>query len=184
MFPLALVGKRTLPIILMVALVFLLGACGGGSKTAGPTANMTVKGPGFRFEAPAGWTAASTLRAAEARRDAAGSALVSATDFTLLKPYSPSLFAAAAKELDRVAAKLAAQSHSTLAQTTTVVVDGRRIRAYRLTVHPSSGAAFDERIGFVLRGKREVQLLCRAPVGAGDPDGACGLLYSSFKLVP
>jgi hypothetical protein len=32
----------------------------------------------------------------------------------------------------------------------------------------------------VLQGKREYQLLCRAPAGAGDPDGACALLYASF----
>ena len=58
--------------------------------------------------------------------------------------------------------------------------DGQKVRAYRLTVKPASGTAFDERIGFVLHGKREYQLLCRAPVGAGDPDGACALLYSTF----
>ena len=105
---------------------------------------------------------------------------MSATAFTLLKPYSPKLFALAAKELDKVAANLAAQAHGTLTESATVTVDGRRIRAYRLTVRPTSGKAYDERIGFVLQGKHEYQLLCRAPAGAGDPDGACALLYASF----
>lgn len=114
------------------------------------------------------------------RRDPAGGTLVSATAFTLLKAYSPKLFDRAARELDRVAANLASQAHGTLTESATVTVDGKRIRAYRLRVHPKSGADYDERIGFVLQGKREYQLLCRAPAGSSDPDGACALLYSSF----
>ena len=184
MFPLVVVGKRTLPLILAVVVPFALVACGGGPKQAQTTGNVVVKGAGFRFEAPVGWAAKPTATGSEATRDSAGSAVVSATVLTLLKPYSPKLFARAAKELDQVAAKLAQQSRSKLAESTTVTVAGEQVRAYRLTVHPASGASFDERIGFVLRGKREYQLLCRAPVGAGDPDGACALLYSSFTLAP
>jgi hypothetical protein len=174
------VGKRTLPIILLVVFPILLAACGGASTHAQPAATAVVKGPGFRFDAPAGWTTTSSARAAEAGHDS--STRVSATVFNLLKPYRPALFAAAAQELDRVAAKLAQQSRATLAESKTVTVAGRRIRAYRLTVHPASGAAFDERIGFVLDGKREYQLLCRAPAGSGDPGGGCALLYSTFTL--
>jgi hypothetical protein len=183
-FPLALVGKRTLPITLALVLPLALAACGGGSKHVQPTANVVVKGPGFRFEAPSGWARTTTETAAQARLDASGQTVVSATVFTLLKPYSPKLFAAAAKELDGVAAKLATQSRSTLSERKTVTVDGRLVRAYRLTAHPPSGPPFDERIGFVLVAKREYQLLCRAPVGSGDPGGACALLYASFKTVP
>jgi len=65
-----------------------------------------------------------------------------ATAFTLLKPYSPKLFPKAAKELDRIAAKLAAQSHSKLSESKTITVDGQTVRAYRLTVHPTSGLSF------------------------------------------
>jgi hypothetical protein len=182
-FPLAVVGKRTLP-ILAIVLPCALVACGGGSKQAQPTGNTVVKGVGFRFEAPPGWTTKSTATASEARRDAAGRTVVSARVFTLLKPYTAKLFVRAAKELDQVAAKLAAQSRSELAESKTITVDGERVRAYRLTVHPASGPSFDERIGFVLRGKREYQLLCRAPVGSADPGGACALLYASFTIVP
>jgi hypothetical protein len=183
-FPLAVVGKRTLPLILVIVAPCALAACGGGSKAAQPSGNDVAKGPGFRFEAPAGWTTKTTASAAEAEQGAAGTSAVSATVFTLQKPYSPKLFPAAAKELDRVAAKLAAQSRTTLSERRTVTVDGGQIRAYRLTVHPAAGASFDERIGFVLRGRREYQLLCRAPVGSGDPDGACALLFSTFTTSP
>jgi hypothetical protein len=176
-----MVGKRTLPLIAALVVPFALAACGGSSKQAQPARSAVVKGSGFQFEAPSGWTTKSSGTSTEARRDAAGRTMVSATAFTLLKPYSPKLFASAAKELDRVAAKLAVQSKSTLSESKTVTVDGRKIRAYRLTVRPASGPSFDERIGFVLLGKREYQLLCRAPVGSGDPNGACALLYATFK---
>jgi hypothetical protein len=138
-----------------------------------------VAGPGFEFSVPAGWTVQHTVRAVDAHR---GSALVSATAFTLVKPYSPALFGKAARELDGVAAKLAAGSNGAVTDRTTTTVDGRRIRAYRLTGRPPKGEAYAERIGFVLEGRREVELLCQAGSGAGDPDGACALLFASFRL--
>ena len=92
---------------------------------------------------------------------------VSVTTYTLQKPYSPALFAAAAKELDRVAAKLAAAAGGTLSQKQTITVAGEKIRAYRFGTM---------RIGFVLAGQREYQLLCEKP---GD---ACTLLFKSFTL--
>lgn len=164
----------------MLILAFLAASCGGAAKHVQTSTQIAVHGAGFRFEAPAGWSISRTATAATARSQAAAGTLVSATAFTLLKPYSPKLFDRAAKELDRVAANLAAQAHGSLTESATVTVDGERIRAYRLTVHPASGAAYDERIGFVLQGTREYQLLCRAPAGSSDPDGACALLYSTF----
>jgi hypothetical protein len=95
----------------------------------------------------------------------------------LVKPYSPTLFGRAAKELDQVAVRLATQAGAHLSERSTTTVDGRRIRAYRYATD-----AVQTRIGFVLAGRREVQLLCRAPAGDGDPDGACALLFSSFSV--
>ena len=124
---------------------------------------------------PPGWT----IRRGDGVLAAqSGQAAVSATTFTLLKRYDPSLFAKAAAELDRNAAKLAEQAHGKLTEQLTVIVGGRRVRAYRYTA-----GGFDTRIGFVLDGKREVQLLCRAPSGSADPGGACALLFGSFRLV-
>ena len=60
-----------------------------------------------------------------------------------------------------------------LTQKQTIEVDGRRIRAYRFG---------STRIGFVLRGKREYQLLCQLPPAGDDTDGACDLLFKSFSL--
>jgi len=107
--------------------------------------------------------------------------LVSATAYKLARAYSPALFATARTELDGVAAKLAAASNGTVTESVTTTVDGTRIRAYRFTAHPEGHPATDDRVGFVLEGKREYQLLCSAPAGSGDPDGACALLFSTFR---
>jgi hypothetical protein len=133
-----------------------------------------LQGQGFRFSVPPGWTIRRGEGVLAAR---SGKALVSATTFTLLKRYDPALFDKVATELDRNAEKLAAQAHGTLTEKTTVTVGGRKVRAYRYTA-----GGFETRIGFVLAGKREVQLLCRAPAGTPDPGGACSLLFSSFRL--
>jgi hypothetical protein len=102
-----------------------------------------------------------------------GRSRVSVTTYTLEKPYRPALFRAAARELDGVAARLAAQAGEALAQKQTVAVDGQKIRAYRFGT---------TRIGFFLVGKREYQLLCNLPPGGQDPDGACALLFKSFSV--
>jgi hypothetical protein len=130
-----------------------------------------VRGPGYSFSAPVAWQTAHGLRAVAAF---SGKSRVSVTTYTLLKQYRPALFAAVAKELDGVAAKLAAQAGETVTQRQTVVVDGRKIRAYRFG---------KTRIGFVLDGRNEYQLLCALP-GSGDTDGACALLFKSFALRP
>ncbi|HVS85186.1 MAG TPA: hypothetical protein VHD91_06110 [Gaiellaceae bacterium] len=101
---------------------------------------------------------------------------MSAQLYRLGKAYSPSEFAAAAKELDRVAGRLAAAAGGKVTSSQTTTVAGRRIRAYDF-----SSSHGKRRIGFVLDGKREMQLLCEAPDG-GDPDGACALLFGTFRL--
>ena len=123
-----------------------------------------VHGPGFTFSAPIGWSTSRTLHAVTVQ---SGKSRVSVTTYTLQKPYSPALFAAAARELDGVAAKLAAAAGTTLTEKQTVDVAGEKIRAYRFGTM---------RIGFVLVGKREYQLLCENP---GD---ACALLFQSFTV--
>jgi hypothetical protein len=129
-----------------------------------------VRGPGFSFAAPGAWRTSRTQRAVLATD---GSARVSVTSYLLQKAYRPAMFAAAALELDQVAAKLAAQSGEQVTQRETIEVAGRKIRAYRL------GA---RRIGFVLVGLHEYQLLCEPPSAGQDPGGACALLFKSFSV--
>jgi hypothetical protein len=148
---------------LPLALLFILSACGNGTKTT-PVSTRVIRGPGYTFSVPAGWKTSRPLRAVTAHN---GKSRISVTTYTLQKPYSPALFAAASKELDGVAAKLAAAAGTALAEKQTVNVAGEKIRAYRFGTM---------RIGFVLFGKREYQLLCDS---AGD---ACALLFKSFSL--
>ena len=156
---------------LPLALVFILSAC-GGSATRERAPTRIVQGPGFSFSVPATWTTTRTAARVVARH---GDAEVSATLFPLLKRYEPARFDAAAQELDRVARTLAEKSGGTLSESVTTVVDGRKIRAYRYAAHGTH-----TRIGFLLEGKREYQLVCAAPVQAAV-EGACSLLYSSFS---
>ena len=131
-----------------------------------------MRGNGFTIQAPAGWQVARTARVVTARR---GSALVSVSVFPLVKAYDPAIFDRAAKELDGVARRLAERAGGTITESRTTTVDGRKIRAYRF-----QAKGLETRVGFVLRGKREYQLLCRRPL-AGD-DGACRELVASFRV--
>jgi hypothetical protein len=123
---------------------------------------------------PQGWQVARRPNRIAARK---GDALVSVTLFPLVKPYDPAKFAAAAKELDGVAATLAARAGGTLTERATTTVAGRKIRTYRYTYGDT-----ELRLGFVLDGMREYQLLCQAPAARNDPDGACTLLFDSFTV--
>jgi hypothetical protein len=154
---------------LPLALLFILSACGGGTKTQ-PVSTRVVHGVGFSFSAPGGWRTSRTQGAVTVEN---GKARVSVTTYTLQKPYRPALFAAAARELDGIARKLAAEAGTRLSQRQTVDVAGQKVRAYRF------GAM---RIGFVLRGRREYQLLCQLAPAGRDADGACALLFKTFTV--
>jgi hypothetical protein len=164
-----LLAKAVLP----VAALFILSACGGSPK---PDRALTqgMRGPGFVVQVPQSWHVTRPANGVVARK---GGFRVSVTTFPLQKTYEPGMFDAVAKELDGVAAKLAAQAGGKVTERVTTTVDGRKIRAYRYTGGPT-----ETRIGFVLEGKREYQLLCEMPTGASDPDGACTLLFDSFTL--
>jgi hypothetical protein len=147
----------------------ILSACGGATKTK-PLSTRVVHGSGFSFSAPVGWKTSRTLHSVAAL---GGGSRVSVTTYTLQKTYRPALFAAATKELDGIAAKLAAEAGKPLAQKETVEVDGQRIRAYRFGT---------TRIGFVFAAKREFELLCQLPADGHDQGGACAMLFQSFSV--
>jgi hypothetical protein len=164
-----LLAKAVLPL----AVLFILAACGGSAK---PDRGLKqgVRGHGFVVQVPQSWRVTRPANGVVARR---GDYRVSVTTFPLQKSYEPGMFDAVAKELDGVAAKLAAQAGGKVTERVTTTVDRRKIRAYRYTGGPT-----ETRIGFVLAGMREYQLLCETPTGASDPDSACTLLFDSFSL--
>jgi hypothetical protein len=153
---------------LPLALVFILSACGGGTKST-VVSTRVVHGPGYSFTAPSGWKTTRTLRTVAVSGEGSS---VSVITSTLQKPYRPALFAAATRELDGLAAKLAAEVGKPLSQKQTVEVGGQKIRAYRF------GSA---RVGFFFVDRREYELLCRLPTDGRDARGACALLFESFK---
>ena len=157
----------------------LASSCGGSAppKATGPS--HTVAAPASPSPSPDGWTDTRTGATVVARRPGRRAARLG-DRIPLAKPYSAALFATAAKELDGVAAKLARASGGTVTESVTTTVDGQEVRAYRFTAHPPGKPSTDDRIGFLLEGRHEYQLLCRAPAGSGDPDGACALLFGRF----
>jgi hypothetical protein len=163
-----LLAKAVLPLVVL----FILTGC-GGSPQPERRATRLVRAHGLAFAVPTAWSLKRTARRVVAK---SGASSVSATTYTTLKPYDAGEFDRVAVELDRTVAQLAEQAGGKVTERTTTTVDGRKIRAYRYTA-----AGYATRIGFVLRGRREVQLLCRARTAAGDPDGACALLFETFR---
>jgi hypothetical protein len=160
-------GKQAVTAVVVLA----LAGCGGG----GGAKPQSVGGDGYRFEAPAGW---KVTRAAPVVSAAKGDELVSVTVFPLAKPFRAELWEQAIPELDRVAGQLATELRGRVASSETSTLAGRRARSYEIE-YTSKGAPLVERIGFVLVGKREYQLLCRY---AGDDD-ACAAFMRSFTLL-
>ncbi len=109
-----------------------------------------------------------------------GAGTVSVTTFRLTKPYRPQLRKEVEAELDAVAAKLAAELHGTVTASRTVEVGSSAARQYDLAF-TKDGERLVEQITFVLRGRREYELLCRYKAGKDEP--ACTQLLSSFRPV-
>jgi hypothetical protein len=167
LIPLGLRPKQAA--LLVVPLI--LAACGGsGAPKVQP---QVITGPGFRFEAPAGWRVEHAPRQAWASQ---GSELVKVATFPLLKPYSPALFGRVDRELAARMRQVAAETGGQVSPGTTVVAGGIRSHAYRVTARDHV-----DQYTFVLRGRREYQLLCRRR--ASHDDAVCAQLIASFRPV-
>ncbi len=146
-------------------LALILAGCGGGGNSSW----QQVQGSGFRFQAPAGWTVAGTA-ASNGPIDR-----VQVNAFRLLRPYAHARQAAAARELDSVAARLAQQLKGKVSSRRTLEVGGLDARSYAIDHN-----ALTEEITFVLQARREYELLCRRAQGADD--SACRELVASFRV--
>ncbi len=146
-----------------------LAGCGGSAKPP-----QAVRGDGFGFTAPGGWKVTRTGQTVQATHGQTG---VFVTTYRLTRRYTPALWAKATKELDGVATTLAAQLHGSPIASRTVQVGPTKSRQYDIAF-TRNGHKLVERITFVLRGRREYELLCRFKQGKTEP--ACALLQSSF----
>jgi hypothetical protein len=158
--------RASFPFALLLAVLILAG-CGGSPRAQ----SQLVQGRGFSFNAPAGWkvTVKGTTAAASH-----GSELLQVTAFPLVRSYDDTLFDKVKRELDARMKTVAEQAKGTITGSRTVTAGGGRAHSYRLT-------AGDDMLEytFVLRGKREFELLCRRPSDADD--AACKELLASFR---
>jgi hypothetical protein len=153
----------------LVVAVLILAGCGGSSE---PKAKSEpVKGNGFRFQAPAGWKVAAIPGGTAASRD---SEMVQVAAFPLVRAYDPALFDKVASELAVRMQGIAQQTGGTVSTPETVTAGGIRSHSYRVKV----GDHVDQ-YTFVLRGKREYQLLCRRR--SSSSDAFCAELIKSFS---
>ena len=112
-----------------------------------------------------------------------GPEFVAVAVFRLAKPFRPALWDEAVRELNDVAARLAERLGPTalVARSDSATLDGRRARSYVIT-YGREGRAMEDRVVFVLRGRREYQLTCRVLVDEDDADvEACDELKRSFR---
>jgi hypothetical protein len=145
--------------------VVILAGCGGG----GGGKTQVVRGDGFTFEAPADWKVKGTA-ATDGNVDR-----LEVLTFKLVKRYRPQLFTLAAKELDNIAAQLAAQLHGKVTSRETTTAAGGNARSYRIEYDGKT-----TQVTFVLDGRREYQLLCRRKSDASDR--VCKRLVRTFRL--
>ncbi len=146
--------------------MLILAGC-GGSPHAKPVA---IRGHGFSFNAPSGWQVTVSARTATASH---GSELLQVSTFPLLRTYSDALFGKVKRELDVRMGLVAKAAGGTLSGSRTVTALGARAHSYDV----AAGKDVLE-YTFVLRRKREYELLCRRPSSKGD--GNCKTLLSSF----
>lgn len=153
-----------------LVLVVLVAGCGGDTTASSA---QEVRGSGYAFEAPGGWDVTRSARTVTASEGNEGES-VSVTRFRLDRAYARRLAAQVTRELDSVAAALARKLGGRVERRTRPAIAGRPAWAYTL----AGARDGTTRLGFVLVGRREYQLLCR---GAGDGE-ACRGLFASFRL--
>jgi hypothetical protein len=151
----------------LLLLTVILAGCGG---SAAPKQQWrVVELRSFRFQVPKGWKATVGKDRYSARH---GADFVDAESFPLARVYRPALFDKVEVELGARMAQVAKQTGGTVSASRTVTPGGIRSHAYDVKV----GKRIDT-YTFVLRGKRELQLLCSADAAV------CDHLISSFTAL-
>jgi hypothetical protein len=159
----------------------ILAACGASGSSED---SQQLQGTGFTAQAPAAWNLERPPRTVLARSPD-GPESVAVAVFRLAKPFQPELWAEAVGELNDVAARLAERLGSTalVVRSGSTTLAGRRARRYFID-YRRDGVAMQDRVVFLLSGRREYQLTCRIVVDEDDADvEACDELTRSFRLV-
>jgi hypothetical protein len=163
------VSARLVPAALVLPTLILAGCGGSGAKQP---AYQDVRAAGFRFQAPIGWVVRTKGAMTTATED---SELVQVATFPLAKAYTASLFAKIQRELTTRMDEVARTSGGTVSGHSVTTAGGIRSHVYDVKV----GDHVDRYV-FVLRGKREYQLLCRRK--SSSSEDFCSQLVASFAL--
>jgi hypothetical protein len=137
--------------VLLVPTLILAGC--GGSGGSQPTF-QDVRTANFRFQAPAGWSVKTQGRVTTASQD---SELVQVATFPLAKAYTAALFDKVGPEILIRMKQVANQSGGKISGRSVASPGGIKSHVYEVKV----GDHVDQYV-FVLRDKREYQLLCLA----------------------
>ena len=168
-----------LPLALATLILAACGTSGSGAES------QQLRGIGFTASAPSGWEVERAPRTVLAGRPD-GPESVAVAVFRLAKPFREGLWDEAVGELNDVAARLAERLGSTalVVRSGSSTLDGRRARSYVIS-YRRNGRALEDRVVFLLRGRREYQLTCRILVDEDDADvTACDELKRSFRTSP
>ena len=153
----------------LVAAVALAG-CGGSSPPP-----RLVSGTGYSFSGPGDWTVKRSAMSVALSR---GLDVISVTRFTLLRRYRPELWPKVVPEIDQRADALARDQRGTVSSRATITIAGENARRYEIA-YRRNGNQLVERLGFILRGKTEYELLCRFE--RGKSSSACDQLFETFR---
>jgi hypothetical protein len=165
------IGKRSLVAVLVLTALF--AGCGGGKKK--PLATRSVQGSDYRFAAPTSWLLSRKSHVVSALRPGSADDLVSVSRYFLQRAPTSGQIDAAARDLAR-ALKGSVDSQSI------VTVAGRAAPRYELS-YSRKGDDLGLALVFVIRGRREYQLLCRwLKPENDDTSSACVTLTMSFRL--
>jgi hypothetical protein len=158
--------------ILLLGVVLLAG-CGGGSKKVLATKNL--RGSDYEFAVPSTWVVTRKSHVVSALRPGSADDLVSVSRYLL--PRVPT-----SAQVDAAARQLARALNGSVDGQSIVSVAGRAAPRYDLS-YSRKGDDLGLRLVFVLRGKREYQLLCRWLKPEDDEtSSACEALAPSFTL--
>jgi hypothetical protein len=138
--------------------VVILAGCGGSGEQKAQW--QRVDAGGYRFRAPQGWEVTPAKGRTTVK---GGDGFVQVSTFSLVHPYSDDLFEKVRSELDLRMADVAKRSGGEVSAHRVVTVDGSRAHSYDVRVGKRT-----DRYTFVLRGKRELLLLCSADAAVCD----------------
>ena len=140
---------------LAALLLITFAGCGGGPAAKSVTGDtQVVRGQGYTVSAPEDWQRVQTPA----------------------RGREPAVWPRARAELDRVADRLALQLGGSVESRHTLKTG---VRQYGLA-YERKGAKLKQQITFVLRGRREYELLCRWKASDHEP-AACGRFVESFR---